>query len=202
MKKVMESELGEPIEGLPGVRDRADRGRLDRPGLPRAAADDRDVAVQVQYPGVAQAKVAGRHAEPGDDPAADEADRAGSTSRPPRRSAPGSVTKLDLQLEAQNQRTLSRIFRGHPFIRVPEVVSSLSREKVLVREYVTGLGFDAIEARRDARPHRRDHLRFFFGCMYRHRQFSGDRTRATSCSSPTAASRSSTSGCSRSCPPS
>ena len=84
--------------------------------------------------------------------------------------------ELDYELEAQNQRTLARIFRGHPFIRVPEVVTSLSREKVLVSEYVTGLGFDAIkELDQDTRDRVGEIIfRFFFGCMYRHRQFSGD----------------------------
>jgi hypothetical protein len=59
---------------------------------------------------------------------------------------------------------------------VPEVISSLSREKVLVTEYVTGLGFDAIkELDQDTRDRVGEIVfRFFFGCMYRHRQFSGD----------------------------
>src|ERR687896_283303 len=84
--------------------------------------------------------------------------------------------ELDYELEAQHQRTLSRIFRGHPFIRVPEVVTSLSRERVLVSEYVTGLGFDAIKELDQATRDRVGEIifRFFFGCMYRHRQFSGD----------------------------
>ena len=40
--------------------------------------------------------------------------------------------ELDYELEAANQRRLARIYRGHPFIVVPDVVSSLSREKVMV----------------------------------------------------------------------
>jgi hypothetical protein len=84
--------------------------------------------------------------------------------------------ELDYELEAQNQRTLARIFRGHPFIVIPEVVSALSREKVLVTEYVNGLGFDAIKELDQATRDRVGEIifRFFFGCMYRHRQFSGD----------------------------
>ena len=39
MRKVIEAEFDEPHRGgLRGVRPRADRGRLDRPGLPRDAA--------------------------------------------------------------------------------------------------------------------------------------------------------------------
>ena len=33
------------------------------------------------------------------------------------------VEELDYELEAQNQRSLARIFAGHPFIVVPDVVS-------------------------------------------------------------------------------
>ena len=53
--------------------------------------------------------------------------------------------ELDYELEAQNQRSLARIFRGHPFIVVPDVVTELSREKVIVTEFVRGAGFDAIK---------------------------------------------------------
>jgi hypothetical protein len=84
--------------------------------------------------------------------------------------------ELDYELEAANQRTLSRIFRGHPFIRVPDVVTALSREKVIVSEYVSGRGFEELK---QLPQEERDRLgeivfRFYFGCMYRHHQFSGD----------------------------
>src|SRR6202035_3839368 len=58
--------------------------------------------------------------------------------------------ELDYELEAQNQRALSRIFAGHPFIVVPDVVSELSRERVLVSDYVTGVGFEDVKARSQA----------------------------------------------------
>src|ERR671924_379410 len=54
--------------------------------------------------------------------------------------------ELDYELEVQNQRALARIFRGHPFIMVPEVVTSLSRERVLVVDYVHGRGFEELKA--------------------------------------------------------
>jgi hypothetical protein len=71
---------------------------------------------------------------------------------------------------------MARIFRGHPFVVVPEVVTSLSREKVLVTELVRGQGFDAVKALDQATRDRVGEIvfRFYFGCMYRHRQFSGD----------------------------
>jgi predicted unusual protein kinase regulating ubiquinone biosynthesis (AarF/ABC1/UbiB family) len=134
------------------------------------------VAVKVQYPGVAQAVRA-------------DMPNLRMILRQMKRIAPGIDVKatadeirhrigeeLDYELEASNQRALARIFRGHPFIHVPGVVTSLSRERVLVSEFVRGIGFDSLK---EADEELRDRVgeivfRFFFGCMYRHRQFSGD----------------------------
>jgi predicted unusual protein kinase regulating ubiquinone biosynthesis (AarF/ABC1/UbiB family) len=138
--------------------------------------DGREVAVKVQYPGVAAAVRA-------------DMQNLGMILRLMKRIAPGLDVKataeeirsrigdeLDYELEAQNQRSLSRIFRGHPFIVVPGVVTDLSREKVLVSEYVHGAGFDTVKETDQATRDRVAEIvfRFYFGCMYRHRQFSGD----------------------------
>jgi hypothetical protein len=84
--------------------------------------------------------------------------------------------ELDYELEASNQRTLARIFRGHPFIVVPDVITRLSRERVVVSEYVSGRGFEEIKQLPQAERDRIGEMifRFYFGCMYRHHQFSGD----------------------------
>jgi predicted unusual protein kinase regulating ubiquinone biosynthesis (AarF/ABC1/UbiB family) len=84
--------------------------------------------------------------------------------------------ELDYELEAQNQRTLARIFKGHPFILVPNVVTSLSRERVLVTEFVEGLGFEELKTYPQEERDRIGEMmfRFYFGCLYRHHQFSGD----------------------------
>jgi predicted unusual protein kinase regulating ubiquinone biosynthesis (AarF/ABC1/UbiB family) len=177
VRRVLDEEWEEPVEELFEDFDQeaaaaASIGQVHRAVLP----DGRSVAVKVQYPGVASAIAA-------------DMQNAGLILRLAKAFAPGLDAKaaaaelkervmeeLDYELEAQNQRTLARIFRGHPFIMVPEVISSLSREKVLVTEYVTGLGFDAIkELDQDTRNRVGEIIfRFFFGCMYRHRQFSGD----------------------------
>jgi hypothetical protein len=84
--------------------------------------------------------------------------------------------ELDYELEAQNQRRLARIFRGHPFIVIPDVVTSLSRERVIVSEFVAGRGFEEMkQLPQDERDRIGEIIfRFYFGCMYRHHQFSGD----------------------------
>jgi predicted unusual protein kinase regulating ubiquinone biosynthesis (AarF/ABC1/UbiB family) len=136
----------------------------------------RDVAVKVQYPGVAAAVRADmqnldmimrlmKRMTPSLDVkavAAEIRDRIGE--------------ELDYELEAQNQRSLARIFKGHPFIAVPEVVSELSRERVLVSDFVEGVGFEELKGYPQAERNRIGEIvfRFFLGCLYRHRQFSGD----------------------------
>src|SRR5205085_12144331 len=84
--------------------------------------------------------------------------------------------ELDYELEASNQRTMARIFRGHPFIVVPDVITSLSRERVMVSDYVHGTGFEELKTYpQDQRDRLGEILfRFYFGCLYRHHQFSGD----------------------------
>jgi hypothetical protein len=134
------------------------------------------VAVKVQYPGVAAAVRA-------------DMQNLGMILRLMKRIAPGLDVKntateireriyeeLDYELEAANQRALARIFKGHPFIVIPDVVQSLSHEKVVVSEFVSGRGFEELKQLPQAERDRLGEIifRFYFGCMYRHRQFSGD----------------------------
>ena len=138
--------------------------------------DGREVAVKVQYPGVAAAVRA-------------DMQNLGLILRLVKRIAPGMDPKaigeeirsriyeeLDYELEASNQRTLARIFRGHPFIVVPDVVTSLARERVMVSEFVRGTGFEELKDYPQADRDRIGEIiyRFYFGCLYRHGQFSGD----------------------------
>ncbi len=178
MRKVIESEYdGERVEDVFQTFDpvpiaAASIGQVYKARL----HDGRDVAVKVQYPGVAQA-------------VRSDMKNLGIILRLMKRVAPGLDPKamgdeirsrideeLDYELEAQNQRTLARIYRGHPFIVVPEVVTSLSHERVIVSEYVAGRGFEEIKQLPQAERDRLGEIvyRFYFGCMYRHHQFSGD----------------------------
>jgi predicted unusual protein kinase regulating ubiquinone biosynthesis (AarF/ABC1/UbiB family) len=177
MKKVIEGEYGEPIENVFHTFDpvpiaAASIGQVYKARL----KDGRDVAVKVQYPGVAQAVRA-------------DMQNLGIILRLMKMVAPGLDPKamgdeirsrideeLDYELEAQNQRTVARLYRGHPFIVVPEVVTSLSHEKVIVSEFVQGRGFEELKQLPQAERDRLGEIvyRFYFGCMYRHHQFSGD----------------------------
>ena len=177
MRKVIEAELGEPAHEVFAEFDEepvaaASIGQVYRARL----KDGREVAVKVQYPGVASAVRADmqnlglilrllKRIAPGMDPQAIGAEIRNRIEE-----------ELDYELEAQNQRTLARVFRGHPFIHIPQVVSSLSRERVMVSEYVEGLRFEAFKNDRQADRNRIGEIlyRFYFGCLYRHGQFSGD----------------------------
>ncbi len=177
MRRVLEQEYDESLDEVFETFDpvpiaAASIGQVYKARL----HDGRDVAVKVQYPGVANAVRA-------------DMQNLGLILRVMKRIAPGIDVKavaaevgerieeeLDYELEAQNQRTLARIHRGHPFIVVPEVVTSLCRERVIVSEFVQGRGFEELK---QLPQEERDRLgeiifRFYFGCMYRHHQFSGD----------------------------
>ena len=48
------------------------------------------------------------------------------------------LEELDYRLEAANQAEFAKLYRGHPFIHVPEVVAELSTGRVLTQELVRG----------------------------------------------------------------
>lgn len=178
MKRVIEDDLEERIGDVFAEFDEepiaaASIGQVYRATL---KGDGREVAVKVQYPGVAAAVRA-------------DMQNLDMIMRLLKRMTPALDVKgvageirdrigeeLDYELEAQNQRSLARIFRGHPFIAIPEVVSELSRERVLVSEFVEGVGFEDLKGYPQSERDRIGEIvfRFFAGCLYRHRQFSGD----------------------------
>ncbi len=178
MRRVIEDDLGERISEVFATFDEepiaaASIGQVYRATL---REDGREVAVKVQYPGVAAAVRA-------------DMQNMDMIMRLLKRMTPGMDSKaiaaeikerigeeLDYELEAQNQRSLARIFKDHPFIVVPDVITDLSRERVLVTEFVRGVGFEEIKGYPQSQRDRIGEIvfRFFLGCLYRHRQFSGD----------------------------
>ena len=177
MRKVITQELGDPLEEVFASFDEeavaaASIGQVYRASL----HDGRKVAVKVQYPGVAQA-------------VRSDLRNLGMIMRVAKRIAPGmdakAMTKeirerlsdeLDYEQEAQAQRAFARTWRGHPFVVIPDVITSLSRERVLVTEWVDGLGFEEVKQLPETDRDRFGEIvfRFFFGSLYRHGHFSGD----------------------------
>ena len=177
MRKVLEQELEDRLQNVFSDFDEEPIAAASIGQVYRATLDDgRAVAVKVQYPGVASAVRA-------------DLQNLGLILRLAKRIAPGLDAKaigdeirnriedeLDYEIEAQNQRALHRIFAGHPFIVVPGVISALCRERVLVTELVSGTGFEDLMRDPQAERDRVGEIlfRFYFGCLYRHHQFSGD----------------------------
>jgi predicted unusual protein kinase regulating ubiquinone biosynthesis (AarF/ABC1/UbiB family) len=176
--KVLEEEYdGEPLSDYFAEIEHeafaaASIGQVHRAEL----LDGRRVAVKIQYPGIAEAL---------------EADlrNAGTIVRLARAIAPGLDAKaiadelrervmeeLDYEYEAQNQRAFSRAYREHPFIYVPEVVTRISRRRVLVTELVEGIGFDAIKELPHEERSRFGEIVFrgSFGSIYHLQQFNAD----------------------------
>lgn len=139
--------------------------------------DGRDVAVKVQYPGIAEAI----HADMGNL-------RLGLKLLAV--IAPGIDTRaiadeirerigdeLDYELEAGNHREMARIYRDHPFIVVPDVVTALTGERVIVTDYVEGRRF--LDVLADTPQAARDRfgeilVRFYLNGPLRHRLLNGD----------------------------
>jgi len=176
--KVLEEEYeGDRIDGLFEHIDEeafaaASIGQVHRARM----VDGRDVAVKIQYPGVAEAL---------------EADlaNAGMIVRLAKALAPGLdagaiakelrervLEELDYEYEAQNHRTFARAYRNHPFIYVPDVITRLSHRRVLVTEYVDGYSFDEVrEMDQDTRDRFGEIVfRFCFGSIYHLQHFNAD----------------------------
>src|ERR1700759_285455 len=126
MRRGIEQDLGDRVEDLlaefdPDAAAAASIGQVYRARL----HDGREVAVKVQYPGAAAAVCA-------------DLQNLGLIMRAAQRFAPGLDAKatavelrerigeeLDYEHEAQAQRIFARRWRGHPFILVPDVGTSL-----------------------------------------------------------------------------
>ena len=178
VSKVLDEEYeGEPVEELFESFEKeafaaASIGQVHRAVL----FDGRKVAVKIQYPGIAEALES-------------DLGNAGLLVRMAKLIAPGIDAKsvvhelrervleeLDYELEAQNQRTFARGFREHPFIFVPDVVTRLSRRRVLVTEFVEGVGFEEVrEMDQEARDRFGEIVfRGTFGAVYHLQHFNAD----------------------------
>ena len=184
VRKVLDEEYDEPCEDIfeeiePEAFAAASIGQVHRAVLP----DGRRVAVKVQYPGIDTALRA-------------DLSNAGMLLRLAKAIAPGLdaraaadelrervLEELDYEYEAQSQRSFARAYRGHPFIHVPDVVTRLSRSRVLVSEYVEGAGFEQVKRLGQAERDRFGEIvfRFYLGSIYQLQHFNADAHRGTTC---------------------
>ena len=177
MRKVIEADMGESLEDVFAEFETeafaaASIGQVYRARL----RDGRRVAVKVQYPGIVNAVRA-------------DVQNLGMLLRVAKLLAPGMDPKtmaeeirerlteeLDYEVEAQTHRTFARTWRGHPFVVIPDVVTELSGERVLVTEFMDGIGFEQVKELPQADRDRFGEIvyRFFLGSLYRTRRFSAD----------------------------
>jgi predicted unusual protein kinase regulating ubiquinone biosynthesis (AarF/ABC1/UbiB family) len=173
----MRREFGGPLERVFRAFDERAFAAASIGQVHRATTiDGDDVAVKIQYPGVAEAG---------------DTDLRNAMMLLPlvKRLAPGLDAKalaaemrerideeLDYELEAQNQRPIGRLLRGHPFVRVPRIDTSLSTRRVIVSEYVEGERFEAVRRADDVKRDRYGEIvfRLYFGLLYRDRIALGD----------------------------
>jgi predicted unusual protein kinase regulating ubiquinone biosynthesis (AarF/ABC1/UbiB family) len=113
--------------------------------------DGRQVAVKIQYPGAAEVIRA--------DLANTEllvtffrfaTSAAGTAMQPDIRRATREIAariaeETDYRHEAANITAFSELYRGHPFIRVPEVISEASGDRVLTMTYLDGMNWAAAQ---------------------------------------------------------
>jgi predicted unusual protein kinase regulating ubiquinone biosynthesis (AarF/ABC1/UbiB family) len=177
IRDVAERELGMPLERAFARFDveplaAASIGQVHRARL--RSGDE--VAVKIQYPGVADAI----RADLGN---AAVLYRMVSLFYPSLE--PGPIIEelrarigeeLDYAHEARSQRAFGELYARHPFIRVPRVHGSHSTARVLTTEFVDGRRFAEVAA---ADPLSRDRFaeilyRFVFGSIHRHGVFNAD----------------------------
>ncbi len=177
LRAVLEEELDRPIErAFKNFDERplasASIGQVHRATLPSGE----EVAVKIQYPGVADAIRAdlGNAAMlyrmmaplyPGVDARAVVDELRGRI-----------LEELDYAREADNQRAFLALWDGHPFIRIPRVHAPYSTARVLTTEFVDGRRFADVLGDDDGTRSRYGEIlfRFVFGSIARHGMFNGD----------------------------
>jgi len=84
--------------------------------------------------------------------------------------------EIDYRIELRNQQRFLALYRGHPFIRIPEVLPELCGRRALTMEHIEGLSWrDAVQAPADIRQLWGEVVyRFVFGTFYRDGLFNGD----------------------------
>jgi predicted unusual protein kinase regulating ubiquinone biosynthesis (AarF/ABC1/UbiB family) len=145
MRGVLAEQWGEDPERVLASIDPEPAAAASIGQVHRARAHDgAELAIKIQYPGIADAVVSDmrnlrllspllRRLMPGLDVKEVLAELAERITE-----------ECDYELEAANHRRLARFWRRHPFVSVPAVDTALSRRCVLVTEWVDGIGFEEV----------------------------------------------------------
>ena len=151
-KEVLEADLGRPVEELFAEFSDEPMAAASIGQVHRALLHDgRQVAVKIQYPGAAEAIR--------DDLANTEllttffrlaTAAAGGGMQADLRQMTQEISariseEIDYRHEAANITMFSKLYRGHPFIRVPEVIDEASGNRVLTMTYLDGLDWAAAQ---------------------------------------------------------
>ncbi len=178
IEAVIEEQYGTPVEDVFVEWDRdaiasASIGQVHRAVLP----DGSEVAVKVQYPGIAEAIES-------------DLDNAELLAPLVKVVSPNLKVKplmlemrdrmsdeLDYQREAQYQHAFFLRYDGHPFIRIPRTHLDWCRPRVLVSEYMEGKPFEVMLSNSEEEERQRYAeaiYRFCFGSLHRFRLFNSD----------------------------
>jgi predicted unusual protein kinase regulating ubiquinone biosynthesis (AarF/ABC1/UbiB family) len=84
--------------------------------------------------------------------------------------------ELDYRLEAANQAEFAELYRGHPFIHVPDVIEELSTGRVLTQELVRGKSWtEGLTAEQSLRDSWAEAIhRFTYDSYHHHYMFNAD----------------------------
>lgn len=175
---VLEADLGQPVSALFAEFEEQPMAAASIGQVHRGVMHDgRQVAVKIQYPGVAEAIR--------DDLANTELLTTMFRFAAGAAGALGAVMpdvehiayeiseriseEVDYRREAANITAFSGLYRGHPFIRVPQVIPEASGDRVLTMTYLDGLNWaEAQQARQDLKDTWAEIIGRFVTGSYRH----------------------------------
>ena len=177
----VEAELDGSIEELfvdfdPEPIAAASIGQVHRAIIRTSDGGERAVAVKVQYPGVAEAISSDLR----------NADMLGALLKQSFGGLDPSemvdeiklrlIDEVDYDLEAVNQRQFADYYRGHPFIRIPEVIDGYCTSRILTTELVDGHRWaEMLDQGQEVRDRVGEIIfRFVFRSLYRFGAFNGD----------------------------
>jgi predicted unusual protein kinase regulating ubiquinone biosynthesis (AarF/ABC1/UbiB family) len=173
VREVLNAELGSAVDYFAELWDEpmaaASIGQVHRAVM----RDGRDVVVKVQYPGVARAIR--------DDLANTElvvsflrfamaASGMKLDLRAVAREATARIAEeIDYRHEARMMAAFGDLYRGHPFIRIPEVIPEVSGDRVLTMTYLHGMDWEAAQrADQDLKDTWAEAISRFIEGNYRH----------------------------------